>query len=366
MQIVRHLVLIVLNTAIAILALLALGWSSLALWFHIEGAQYLRATGVAAWMACLICLVVFIRIRRSWIPWTVLALLAFGFVGWWFTLQPRLDRDWAPDVSRIVTGRVEGDKVTLDNVRDFEWRTQSDAIERWRTETYDLTELTETDLVLSYWGMDAIAHTLISFGFADGRRVVFSVEIRREKGEEFSSLAGFFKSYELSLIAAEERDIIFLRTNMRGEDTYLYPLALPKQTRIALFLNYVQAGNLLAREPAFYNTLTANCTTVIFDLAKLIEPGIPMDWRILLSGYLPSYLAERGALAWHMPDGSLRRRGAISEKAKQRPIGVPYSEAIRRSSQAEPSTRGVQSSSEPTADAQSPLDRSNTTSRDDR
>ena len=215
-------------------------------------------------------------------------------------------------------------------MRDFAWKSPIEADARWVQQQYDLSTLTETDLVLSYWGIDAIAHTLISFGFSDGRRVVFSVEIRRERGEEFSSIAGFFKVYELALVAAEERDILYLRTNVRGEDTYLYPLKIPQKAMRDLFISYIETGNRLAREPAFYNTLTANCTTVIFDLARLIAPGIPLDWRILLSGYLPSYLAEQQVLRWQGSEAALRQRAAISRSAREAATVASYSEAIRK------------------------------------
>lgn len=317
------------RTVIAGVLLVIFVWSCLALWHHAGGGDWWRWGAVAAWGTLLLFL--------GWLAWRrttlglILILAAFAAFGvWWRSIEPRLDRDWASDVARTVTGRVEGTVVTLEGVRDFEWRNSAEAVGRWRTERYDLAQLTETDVILSYWGIDAIAHTLVSFGFSDGRRVVFSVEIRKEMTEQFSSIAGFFKTYELALIAAEEQDILYLRTNARGEDTYLYPLALPRQTAEALFRKYVETGNALARKPEFYNTLTANCTTVAFDLARLIEPGIPTDWRILLSGYLPGYLADQGALLWKMPMDSLRRRAAISARGKAVPPGAAYSATIRR------------------------------------
>ena len=315
--------------ALLLILLCFAGWSALALWFQTGGGDILRGAAVAAWLLALVA-TTWITIRGRQIGRALLVFLVLGFAGWWLSISPRLDRDWAPDVARIVTGSTEGDIVTLNNVRDFGWRNSSDAEERWLQRRYDLSTLTETDVVLSYWGIDAIAHTLISFGFSDGQRVVFSVEIRRERGEEFSSVAGFFKVYELALVAAEERDILYLRTNMRNEDTYLYPLDLPQKAMRQLFLSYIETGNALARSPAFYNTLTANCTTVIFDLARLIAPGIPLDWRILLSGYLPSYLAEQQVLRWQGSEAALRQRAAISRSAREAAPGLSYSEAIRK------------------------------------
>ncbi|TCL90425.1 uncharacterized protein DUF4105 [Rhizobium sp. PP-WC-2G-219] len=317
-------------------ALLATVWTALALWYRIPGDGLLRGLAVFLWVVFILGLILFgRRYPLAAVGIFLVGLLAVGI--WWQTIRPRLDRDWAPDVARTVTGTIGngnagggGNVVTLHNVRNFRWTSDRDAEPLWETRSYDLETITGTDLVLSYWGMDAIAHTLVSFSFADGQRVTFSVEIRREKAEEFSSIAGFFKSYELAFIAADESDILYLRTNMRREDTYLYPLALPRQAAAALFLTYVHAANERAETPQFYDTLTSNCTTVIFDLARLVSPGIPMDWRILLSGYLPSYLLDQDATLWKLPEKELRAKAAISAKARATPTNGPdYSTIIR-------------------------------------
>jgi hypothetical protein len=335
------------------LALAATVWTAFALWYRVPGDAYLRGGAAAVWLAFVLSLV--LLGRKSPLVAGGLFLASLIVVGvWWQTIRPSLDRDWAPDVARTVTGTIEsrspqmqgeggqqtdgqqsagglpGNVVTLQNVRNFRWTSESNAEPLWETRSYDLDTITETDLVLSYWGMDAIAHTLVSFGFADGRHLVFSVEIRRETTEQFSSIAGFFKSYELAFIAADESDILYLRTNMRREDTYLYPLDLSRQAAAALFLTYVNAANARAEKPQFYDTLTTNCTTVIFDLARLVSPGIPMDWPILLSGYLPSYLLAENATLWKLPEPELRAKAAISAKALAHPSnGADYSTIIR-------------------------------------
>ncbi len=305
-------------------------WSVLALWYQGDGPPASRAGLILSWLGLLVVSFWLGLLRPAW-GLALAAVLTVSFCAWWWTLAPRLDRDWAPDVEHIVTGRRAGTIVTLDNVRDFAWHTPDRAVERWRREQYDLTEIASVDVALSYWGIEAIAHTLVSFGFSDGRHVVFSVEIRRERGEAFSSVAGFFKAYELALVAAEERDILYLRTNVRREDTYLYPLSMPREYMQALFLDYLNTGNRLAGEPEFYDTLTANCTTVVFDLARTIEPGTPFDWRVLLSGYLPSYLADWGVLAWDGEPGDLKRHAAISTRARSLGAAVVenYSDLVR-------------------------------------
>lgn len=315
--------------AIVAFALFAV-WSGLGLWFQLEAHDVAQPLVVLTWLSLLFgCAVVAWRRPRSGATIAVVATL--GYLAWWSSLSPRLDRDWTPEVARTVTGHANGDVVTLLNVRDFKWLSDSDAEEQWNFRRYDLSKLNETDVILSTWGMDAIAHTLVSFSFSDGKRVVFSAEIRRERGEAFSPIAGFFRTYELAMIAAEERDILYLRTNMRGESTFLYPLDIPQAGMRALFLSYLGSANQLAHRPRFYDTLTANCTTVVFDLARLVDPGLPLDWRILLSGYLPDYLAQRGVLKGEGTGQALRERAAISEIAQNASPGADYSAVIRSS-----------------------------------
>ena len=203
---------------------------------------------------------------------------------------------------------------------------------RWETRRYDLDRLASADAVLSYWGSQAIAHAMISFGFDDGSHVVFSVEIRRERSEEYSPIGGFFKQFETTLVAADERDIIRVRTNVRGEDDYLYPLRVDKPAMRSLFLSYVRAANELAATPKFYNTITSNCTTIVYRMARQIDPGLPRDIRLLLTGYLPEYLHEVGAVDRSVPVEVLRQRGRITERARKSTATEDFSRAIRRSS----------------------------------
>jgi hypothetical protein len=176
----------------------------------------------------------------------------------------------------------------------------------------------------------AIAHTLVSFGFDDGRQLVFSVEVRKERGEEYSALAGFFKRYELALVAADERDILGVRARARDEDVYLYRVHMSKPAMRALFEQYLDESDALRATPRFYQTLTANCTTIVYAMMERIVPGLPLDARLLLSGYLPSYVQEVGGLTAGYSLQELQEKGRITARARQAGPHADFSAAIRQ------------------------------------
>lgn len=309
------------RTLVALSMVPATLWGALALWYQLPGPLVVVVAVMAGWgllglIAALATLrLSLVRRHRRWMTGLWLAAAVVLLV-WWQTITPRGDRDWADDVARLPRAEIQGDRVTIDNVRNFDWQTPQRYTERWEQRTYDLSELESTDLIVSYWMGPAIAHTLVSFGFEDGRQLVFSVEIRRQRGEAFSAIGGFFKQFEMALIAADERDIVRTRSNVRQEDVHLYRVALPDDAARALFLAYLDQADALRQAPAFYNTLTSNCTTLVFDMVKRIIPGLPSDYRLLLSGYLPDYLYDLGALDTSRPLAELKSRGYINLRAQ--------------------------------------------------
>ena len=245
--------------------------------------------------------------------------LMLGLLVWWETIDPQSERAWAADVAQLVaieTDKHQPDVVHLRNVRNFVWRSDTDFTPRWEARSYDLSQLESVDVALSYWMGPAIAHTLVSFGFADGQHVVFSIEIRKEQHEQFDALAGFFKQYEMALVAADERDILAVRTNVRGEQVHLYRVNMAQDSMRELFMAYARQASQLAFSPRFYNSLTANCTTIVWQLARRIGQELPTDWRLLASGYLPEYLRDVGALASMQPLELQRAQGHITQRAQ--------------------------------------------------
>ncbi len=245
----------------------------------------------------------------------VFALCSLALLGWWQSVQPSHQRAWAEDVARLLQADIDGDRVRIQQVRNFFWRSETDYSVRWETRHYDLRRLASADLILSYWMGPHIAHTLVSFGFDDGQQLVFSLEIRKERHEAFDALAGFFRRYEQVIIAADEHDIIRTRTSARGEDVYLYRLNFDRAQLRTLFLGYLAAAEKLRTAPDFYNTLTSNCTTIVFDMARLLAPGLPIDWRLLASGHFAEYAFDQGGLMPGTDYPTLQAQGHINAAA---------------------------------------------------
>lgn len=301
-----------------LLGLVILGfavWGSLALWYRAPLSVDARAGVASLWSISL--LIGFGCFVAGWRRSSVAFL--FGLIclvlAWWSTLVPSNDRDWAPDLARTVRGSLEGNALTLRDMRNFEWRSETDFTSNWETRVFDLSKLVSLDLIADYWAGESIAHTIISFGFSDGRFIDWSIELRRDKTQSYSAIEGFFKQAELIILAGDERDLIRVRTSVRNEDLRLYRLrTTPDKIREAL-LTYVAEANTLAEHPQWYNTLTTNCTTVVFKIAKIVEPGITFDWRVLVSGYFPDFAYDHGALDQTITFSELRERSKISARA---------------------------------------------------
>lgn len=281
---------------------------------------------IPALIAGLILAASFMGATRAW---AVLAIMMVMVAVAWSQVRPLQIRNWAPELSRGIEADIDGSMVKLHNVRDFRWRTRDEADQRWIDMSVDLDQLETVDFVRTVWASPHIAHTMMSFGFSDGQYVVFSAEIRREDTEKFSELGGFFKQFELVLIGATEQDIIKLRTHARGEDVSLYPLTMTLEQKRALFLSYVELGNELAAKPRWYQTITTNCTTVIWRLARHVHKGIPLDWRILLSGHSQDYLYDIGVVSNDRSLSQIKQEAHVTQKARALAEDADYSAGIR-------------------------------------
>jgi hypothetical protein len=260
------------------------------------------------------------------------ALAVFGILVLLFLRIPASnDREWQPEVARAPYAEIDGDKITIHNVRNFDYRTETDFDARWETRTYDLSKLDSVDLIAVYWAGKAIAHVMLSFGFEGKDYLAVSIETRKEKGESYSTLAGFFRQYELYYVAADERDVISVRSTYRQpqEDVYVYRVTGPLENARRIFLDYLRSMNELRERPSYYNTLTTNCTTSILMHSRMNPESPPLSWKNLLSGYVPDYLYELGRLDTTKPFVELENLSHVNARAHAADKDPAFSRRIR-------------------------------------
>ena len=319
--------------SLGFLIFLMAGWGTLALFYGGEDGGLLRsALAVAYGLGGLGAIVALASPPIRWRAFAGFLALFALVVAWWNMIEASNDRNWRPEVALLPRVTIEGDLVTVHNIRNFDYRSEEDFTPAYYDNTFDLRRLESVDLIAVYWMGPAIAHTFLSFGFAGGDYLAISIETRKEAGEGYSTLKGFFKQYELFYVVADERDVIRVRTNYRKdtpEEVYLFRLHGPIENGRRLFMEYMRRINRLKEEPEYYNTLTTNCTTTIWFNTRVNPGHLPFSWKVLLSGYVPEFLHEAGLLDPGLSLADLKRRGRINARAQAADRAVDFSRRIR-------------------------------------
>ncbi len=314
--------------ALGLLLITLVAWATAALYFDCRIA-WLRLPLAVGFPLAILGLALGVRRR-----WAALGL-AFGawavVLAWWLSLAPSNQRDWRPDVAVLPRAEIDGDRITLHNVRYCRYRTETDYDVRHEDRTYDLRRLRSVDLFLVYWGSPWIGHTMVSFGFDDGQYLCVSIETRMERGEAYSALRGFFRQFELTYVIADERDVVRLRTNFRqGEEVHLYRLVGRPDKARQFLLDYLRHANALSEAPEWYNAATSNCTTNIrVHSEAAAEREHPFDWRILFNGRIDELLAQHHAFASPLPAAALKQAGHINARARAAGDAADFSRRIR-------------------------------------
>jgi Domain of unknown function (DUF4105) len=321
----------------SLLVLLLLGatvWAVLAVYFgdsHSRIVQTVIASVFGLFGMVTLASFGFARWRKRLL--VACSILFAAILSWWlFAINPSNERQWQPNLAKLPYATIDGDIVTMHNIRNVDYRSEFDFSPAYYTKTYDINKLDGVDLFAVYWMGPAIAHTIVSFNFGDKDYLAVSIEARKELNEGYSTIKGFFRQYELIYIVADERDVIRLRTNYRKdppEDVYLYRLQGRKENARLLFLEYLHKINELHEKPAFYNTLLDNCTTAIWFNTRVNPQHLPFSWKILLSGYLPEYLYESKTLAAQIPFYELQRQAYINPVAQAADQSPDFSQRIR-------------------------------------
>ncbi|MFL6515587.1 MAG: DUF4105 domain-containing protein [Chthoniobacterales bacterium] len=314
-------------TVIWLAALVYVLWAAGALYFDFPVAA-LRRPAAIIFLLVILGGVIFVPTGIQKLA-AVLVCLAAVTV-WWLSLKPSNDRPWQPDVVQTAWAEMNGDQITLHNVRNCDYRTETDYTAQWETRQIRLSQITGVDLAVDYWGSPYIAHPIASFQFTDAPPICFSIETRKEVGETYSAVGGLYRQYELIYICADERDVLRVRTNYRkAEDVYLYRISASPEKARERFVQYLTTLNSLRDRPRWYNAATTNCTTSI-RAQNPTNQRIPWDWRILFNGKGDEMLYERHAIATGgLSFPELKQRSLINDAAHRADQDLDFSRRIR-------------------------------------
>jgi len=325
---IRRALHILATVVLSAIVLAGVAWAALALWLDGPDSKILAGTLAAGLLLVSILLVALVSPLPRGLVAALLPVVAVAL--WSGSIAPSNTRDWSPEVAHTARATFEGSRVTIQNVRNFKYRSESDYEPGWDTRSYDLDRIRAVDLFLSFWGPTHIAHTIVSWEFDDGQPLAISIETRKEKSESYSALRGFFHQYELYYVVADERDLIGLRTSYRGEQVYLYRMQIPPSQARVLLVDYLNEVNRLADHPRWYNALTQNCTTTIREHAVKAGGQGRLDWRLLANGHVDQLLYERRLISTDLPFASLRAQSNITEKARAADNSPDFSLRIRQ------------------------------------
>jgi len=304
-------------------------WATLAIYYSNLPAAGLRLA-LAIAFACFAIWAIWISSRRQRMS-LVLAALYLGVVAWWVSISPSHDRPWRPEVAVMPRAFVDGDRVRITGVRNFEYRTRDDFTVHYKERELLLSHLTGLDFYVSYWSEGPVGHTFLSFIFDNVPPLSISIETRPEVGEGFAPVASLFKQFELIYVVGDERDIVGVRTNHRRETTYLYHINASPEAARQLLLIYLSRINELADRPEFYHLLSNSCTINIIRYANKAGRVGGFDIRHLLNGLIDGYLYDSGRIDTSLPFEELRRRSLINEAAQAADGASDFSERIRAS-----------------------------------
>ena len=305
---------------------LLIAWGTLAIYYS-NAPSWMRPvlSGIFALGSLAIVILIRNRLRRL----VSFAALFGAVVLWWMLIPASNDRDWQPDLAVLPWAQLDGDQLIFHNIRNCDYRSESDFDVRYYDRTFDLRKLRAADLFVVTWGSPHIAHTMMSFVFDDDQYLCFSIETRKEKGEGYSVIKGFFKQFELMYVAADERDLVRLRTNFRGEQVRIYRAKAPPEVCRAVLQGYIRSMNKLREKPEWYNALTSNCLTNVRGHTVTYAENKHWDWRFLLNGHLDELMYERKTIDTSLPFAEMKEKSLVNEKAKVAANDGKWSKTIR-------------------------------------
>jgi hypothetical protein len=251
-------------------------------------------------------------------------------------VAPSNVRTWEPDQAQLSYAEFRGNQIVAHNVRNCHYFDADTFVVNYEDRVYNLNDVRAVDFFMApFAGMPRLAHTMLSFEFAPPGKppeyLAVSIEIRKEQGETYSAWKGSARQYELMYVLADERDVVQLRTNHRGEDVYRYrTTATPEQARL-LLVDVLARTNELASRPEFYDTFRNNCTTNLVRHVNRIQPSrLPYDYRVLLPGYSDQLAFDEGLIEPHGTFEETKLQAYLNVRAVAAANRDDFSQAIRR------------------------------------
>jgi hypothetical protein len=272
-----------------------------------------------------------------WALWiTRIPRMRWAFAGvfllvlvWFISIRPSHDRPWRREVTVMPRAIIDGDRVRLTGVRNFEYRSRNDFTEKYEEREVLISHLTSIDFFVSYWKIGPVGHTFLSFNFDNAPPVCISIETRPEVGEGFAPIASMFKQFELIYVVGDEHDLVGVRVNHRGEETFMYPIRTSPEAAQRLFRVYLDRINELADRPEFYHLLSNSCTINIVRYANVAGRVGRFETDQILNGFIDRYLYRSGRIDTTLPFEELRRRSHINEAVRDAADAPDFSERIR-------------------------------------
>lgn len=260
--------------------------------------------------------------------WVILVI----FLMYNFSKSPSLDRNWTQDQQILANISINGEKIAIENIRDFNYDSVDEYSTNYINWIYDISEIETLYYIIEPFGsFDWPAHTMFSFGFSNWEYLVISAEIRKEQWESFGPIKWLFRSYEMTYVIGTENDLIELRANHRKDDVFLYPIKAEKKDIQTLFLSMLERAKSLWKTPEFYNTLSNNCTTAILDHVNEIKTEkIPWSFKALMPTNSDEVIYELWLIDTDLPLQEARKYYQINSLSEAFSWSDEYSKKIRK------------------------------------
>lgn len=245
--------------------------------------------------------------------------------------KPSNNRDWSEDQKILPFAKIKKNLISVYNIRNFRYKSVDKFIPEYYNKTFDLNEIKSIDFIIEpFLGFFGAAHVFLSFGFNNGQYLAISVEIRKKRGEKFSAIKGLFNNYELMYVAADERDVIKLRSNHRKNKVYIYPIKCKKKEKQKIFIEMAEKMNQLKNKPEFYNTITNTCATnIIKHLNNIMSNKINFNYKILIPAFIDKLILSLGLIDTDLSIKEARKIFLINEKTEKYHNNENFSELIR-------------------------------------